>query len=807
MRSKGLTLCCLFTTLAFGLQAQETIDQPNNRPNLPRVTLSLPDGKAAAIPNGPFQASWASVEQNYKVPDWFLDAKFGIFIHYGVYTVAAHASEWYPRHMYSNAGVQKWHEEHFGRVDTFGYKDLIPMLNMEKFNASQWAELFKKSGARYVVPTAEHHDGFAMYESNLTRWNAMDMGPHIDFIGELGKAVRNEGLKFGVSNHRMENWDFMYPQLNVKTDLFDPRYADFYGPPQKPAVRKAAVNGEEVLEDQAKADQSEAFQEEWLARCQELVDKYQPDLFWFDNGVNSRQLDSIKLRFAAYYYNRAREWGKAVSISTKSDAYLAGSIRDFERQGRAPKEKTDYIWQVDDPIGEKFGYVEGMKLTNSGSIIRKLVENVCRNGNYMLNISPKSDGTIPEEQQQILLGVGNWLHINGEGIYGTRAWTTEKEGPFRFTTKGNALYAISLEWSEKPLTITLLPSSAGKIKKITLLGYQGKITFTQDAQGLKITFPKTKPCDVAYTFKIEGVITPTATTADGLAHLDFFYAGEAKKQNMYVVKNGKVTWSYTHPAEAGEISDAVLLSNGNILFAHQFGITEITPSKKVVWNYDAPKGTETHTAMPIGKDKVLFLQNGNPAKLIVMNKNTNQILKELQLPVGNPDKIHGHFRHARLTKSGTILVAHLDMGRLCEYNSDGKQLFSIDVPGIWSAEELANGHILVTSKEAVREIDRQQTVYWEYLFSSTQPYGITSPQTAIRLKNGNTIVNNWFNQWSGNGTVDLANQPIQAIELAPDKHVVWALHQWQSPDLGPSTIIIPLSEPHTNEHAFFGPFH
>ncbi|MDP4272547.1 MAG: alpha-L-fucosidase, partial [Bacteroidota bacterium] len=554
--------------------------------------------------------------------DWFLDGKFGIFIHYGLYTVPAHASEWYPRHMYSNPGVQKWHEEHFGKVDSFGYKDFIPLFKMEKFNSGEWAELFKKSGARYVIPTAEHHDGFAMYDSKLTRWNAKNMGPHIDFIGELGDAVRAKGLKFGVSNHRMENWDFMYPQLDVKTDLFDPRYADFYGPPQVPQVRKLPKNGEEVMEDQAKAYQSEAYLEEWLARCQELVDKYKPDLFWFDNGVNSRQLDSIKLRFAAYYYNRAAQWGKSVSISTKSDAYLAGSIRDFERQGRAPKERTDYYWQVDDPIGDKFGYVEGMKLSNAGAIVRKLVENVSHNGNYMLNISPKSDGTIPEEQKQILLGVGNWLTINGDGVYGTRAWKTDKDGQFCFTTKGGALYAISLQWSEQPVTIAALPISAGKVSEVTLLGYKGEIKFSQDETGLKIFFPATPPCEYAYTFKIKGVINNTATgnvdAKSSLSHLDFFYAGEAKKQNMYIVRKGEVTWSYTHSGE-GEISDAVMLSNGNILFAHQFGITEITPDKKVVWNYNTPSGTETHTAVPIGKNRVLFLQNGNPAKLIVMN--------------------------------------------------------------------------------------------------------------------------------------------------------------------------------------------
>jgi hypothetical protein len=172
------------------------------QPTPPRVTIKLPNNRAADIPKGPYKPTWESMKENYKTPDWMMDAKFGIFIHYGPYTVAAYASEWYSKHMYSNAGVQKWHTEHFGPVDKFGYKDLIPLFTMEKFDPKEWAELFKKAGARYVIPTAEHHDGFAMYDSKLTRWNAKNMGPKRDFIGELGDAVRKQGMKFGVSNHR-----------------------------------------------------------------------------------------------------------------------------------------------------------------------------------------------------------------------------------------------------------------------------------------------------------------------------------------------------------------------------------------------------------------------------------------------------------------------------------------------------------------------------------------------------------------------------------------------------------------------------
>ena len=474
------------------------------QPIVPRVTIPLRAGRAAAIPPGPYQPNWASIQENYTVPEWFRDGKFGIFIHYGVYTVAAFASEWYPRHMYSNDGVRRWHEAHFGRVDSAGYQSLIPLFKMEKFKADEWAVLFKKAGAKYVIPTAEHHDGFAMYDSKLTKWNAKKMGPKIDFIGELGRAVRKQGLKFGVSNHRMENWDFMYPQLNIKTDLFNPEFAGLYGPPQKPPKRSAPKNGEEVMEDQHAAPQSQAFLEEWLVRCQELVDKYKPDMFWFDNGINSRSLDSIKLRFAAYYYNRAAAWGKAVSISTKSDAYLAGSIKDFERQGRAPKTLTSYVWQADDPVGEKFGYVEGMKLTNTATVVRRLIENVCRNGNYMLNISPKSDGTIPAEQQEILLGTGRWLDVNGEAIYGTRSWHTFEEGSVRFTKKGPVLYAIVLQW---PVTLRIkaLSTAAGRISSVHLLGHKAPLVFTQDENGLQVTFPENKTGEFAWSLKIEGL--------------------------------------------------------------------------------------------------------------------------------------------------------------------------------------------------------------------------------------------------------------------------------------------------------------
>ncbi len=208
-------------------------------------------------------------------------------------------------------------------------------------------------------------------------------------------------------------------------------------------------------------------------------------------------------------------------------------------------------------------------------------------------------------------------------------------------------------------------------------------------------------------------LAPAVLPGNGITQYDFFYAGEGKVQNMYIVRNGKITWTYHDTLSKGEISDAVMLSNGNILFAHQHGVTEITQDKKVIWNYDAPQGCEIHTAQPIGKDNVLFIQNGNPAKLLVVNKTSGKFLKEWVLPVGNPKGVHGQFRNARLTSKGTLLVAHMDMGKVCEYDENGKELLSINIPSPWSAVELSNGNILVCSNNGfVQELNRKGEKVW-----------------------------------------------------------------------------------------------
>ena len=295
---------------------------------------------------------------------------------------------------------------------------------------------------------------------------------------------------------------------------------------------------------------------------------------------------------------------------------------------------------------------------------------------------------------------------------------------------------------------------------------------------------------------------PTILPGRGLAEHDFFYAGEAKNRKMFIVRKGKIVWFYDDPEGKGEISDAVLLSNGNVALAHQFAVKVVTPGNKVLWNFDAPPGCEIHTVQAIGHEHVLFIQNGDPAVVKVVNIVTGETRKEFPLPVRNPKSVHGQFRHARLTAAGTLLVAHMDFGKVCEYNADGREIWSFPADGAWGVTPLKNGNVLITDKRGSHEVTKRGDIAWEYTKADVPDYKLTNLQMAWRLPNGNTLINNWFNQW--NGQVDKANAPVQALELTPDKKVVWALRSWTEPDLGPATTIQILDEPDAPENVSLG---
>jgi hypothetical protein len=294
-------------------------------------------------------------------------------------------------------------------------------------------------------------------------------------------------------------------------------------------------------------------------------------------------------------------------------------------------------------------------------------------------------------------------------------------------------------------------------------------------------------------------MAPAELPGKGLAQHDFFYSGEGNSL-ISIVQHGKVVWTYTDTAKRGEVSDAALLANGNVLFAHQFGITAMTKDKKLIWKYEAPPGTEIHTARPIGKDKIVYIQNGNPAKMVVVDMVSGKTLFEKELQTGDPLKVHPQFRHAELTRAGTLLVAHMDLGKVREYDDTGNIIWEVDIQSPWYAERLPNGNTLITSnRNFVREVNSKGETVWEFTTADLPQIKFSGLQKSMRLANGNTLIGNWARK--GDSTA------VQAVEVSPDKKLVWALRSWNEPDLGRSTTIQVLDKPVANpEKMHFGRF-
>jgi alpha-L-fucosidase len=466
-------------------------------------------------------SSWESFA-NYPVPKWYQDAKFGIFIHWGVYSVPAFGSEWYPRHMYRKGTKENLHHvKTWGPLTKFGYKDFIPLFKAEKFDPAAWAALFKKSGAKYVVPVAEHHDGFAMYDTKLSKWNAARMGPKRDVIGELSAAIRKEGLHFGVSSHRAEHWWYYGDGMATDSDVRRGKHKDFYGPATPMTDDQTTLGNRKTLPFPDKA-----HLDNWLARTSEIVDKYQPELIYFDWWIQHFAFDLHLRKFAAYYYNKGAQRGHTAIINYKNDAMPVGSaVFDVER-GQLKGIRPEF-WQTDTAVAKNsWGFTEGQDYKTETSIIHDLIDIVSKNGTLLLNVGPRPDGTIPEREVEMLTEFGAWLALNGEAIHGTRPWKIFGEGPteiiegtfndvkraaftpedFRFTQKGRALYALALAWPEDgKLAIKSLAAGAEhapKIGSVELLGHHGKLAWTQDAAALNIALPPEKPCAHAWVFKI-----------------------------------------------------------------------------------------------------------------------------------------------------------------------------------------------------------------------------------------------------------------------------------------------------------------
>ncbi len=496
-------IVCL--TLVIGLLSNCTTQRP-------RATTCY--GKSTAA----YTADWESLKKHNPAPEWFRDAKFGIYFHWGVYSVPAFANEWYPRNMYNkNSREYKHHMQKYGEPTKFGYPGFVAMFKAEKFDADEWAELFDKAGARFVGLVAEHHDGFSMWDSELTPWNAKDMGPKRDITGELAEAIRKRGMKFVTTFHHARNslyqiersgrkrWTghYQFVKRSFPSLLDDPKQAIIYGHMPR-----------------------EQFLDMWKGKLIEVIDKYQPDLMYFDSWLNEIP-DEYKTSYLAYYFNKADQLGKEVVVTFKqNDLPREIGVEDYEK-GRANR-LTDFVWLTDDTVSRgSWCYTEGLQIKSASEVLHTLIDIVSKNGQLMLNISPKADGTIPDDQEQVLLGIGKWLENCGEAIYETRPFIDFGEGPtllrtgghfvrmkggytpqdIRYTRKGETIYAIVLGWpgENKQVVMTMFgkanKAEAIKVTDVSMLGTEEKIKWQRQDTGLVVTTPA-KIDNMAIVFKL-----------------------------------------------------------------------------------------------------------------------------------------------------------------------------------------------------------------------------------------------------------------------------------------------------------------
>lgn len=474
------------------------------------------------IAKGPYRADWNSLSA-YRVPEWYKNAKLGIFIHWGIYSVPAFGNEWYSRNMYIQGSPEfEHHRKTYGEHKDFGYKDFIPMFKAEQFSPENWAELFQKAGAKYVVPVAEHHDGFQMYRSEISKWNAAEMGPERDVLGELSQEINKRGMVNGASTHRIEHWFFMGHGKEFESDITEEEQeGDFYWP---------AMPERDHYDLFSEPAPTEAFLEDWMIRTCELIDRYRVKVLYFDWWIQHRSAKPYLQKIAAYYYNRAAEWGEEVVICYKHDAFMFGTaLVDIERGQFA--ETQPFYWQTDTAIAKNsWCYTENNDFKKAKDILCDLVDIVSKNGNLLLNVGPKADGTISDEDRAVLLEIGDWMEKNGEAVYGSRPWRIAAEGPtkveegqftdgkdkvftsedFRFTVKGDSLYAICLHYPENGrVTVRALgeqdashlPKFHGIIKNVEVLGFEEQPVWNRDGEGLHIE-TKTVSSDKPVVFKV-----------------------------------------------------------------------------------------------------------------------------------------------------------------------------------------------------------------------------------------------------------------------------------------------------------------
>ncbi len=469
----------------------------------------------------PYKPGWRSLRR-HRTPEWFRDAKFGIYTHWGIYCVPACGpnATWYPYNMYIPGTPQHAHHVAvYGGPERFGYKDFIPQFTGARFDAEAWAELFRRAGAQFAGPVAEHHDGFAMWDTRYSDWNAARLGPRRDVVGELARAIRGQGMKFLTAFHHAENWWF-FPHWETAYDTADPRFAELYGEAHDVA---GLANPAEWT---TQALPSRAFLERWRDKMLEVLEKYGPDMVWFDFGLRGIAED-YQLEFLCEFYNQAEREGREV-VATYKWHTLPPNVALVDLELGREGELTYHEWLTDTTVdaGEGWGYVEGQAYKSTTALVHYLVENVSRNGYLLLNVGPRADGSIPAEAQERLIGLGRWLEVNGEAIYRTTPWKCagegdakpEKSGPFsegatvrytardiRYTCGDDALYAIVFAWPDGPATLTALKDwhlYPGEVQAVSMLGSDQPLRWQATPEGLVVHPPQAPPCEHAYTLKI-----------------------------------------------------------------------------------------------------------------------------------------------------------------------------------------------------------------------------------------------------------------------------------------------------------------
>ncbi|WP_432093424.1 alpha-L-fucosidase [Streptomyces sp. bgisy100] len=506
-----------------------------------------PGARSAAVAaSGSYTPTWPSVDRHTPAPEWFQDAKFGIYFHWGVFSVPAYGSEWYPRNMHlADSGANKHHIATYGTPGAWPYHTFIdggrdksgtfvqfaPELVSSggRFDPDEWARLFKAAGARFAGPVAEHHDGFSMWDSKVNEWNSAARGPRLDLLHLFHDAIRGQGLKLLVAMHHAYNFTGYYHPVPAQTD---------------PSLRKLYGQLDTTAANQL-----------WFDKLKEVVDQARPDILYQDFNLDEVD-EQQNLNFLSYYYNQAEAWGSDV-VATYKDGYNdKGEVFDFERGGPADI-RTPY-WLTDDSVSSSsWCHTEGIRYYTLRQMLHALIDRVSKNGNMLLNIAPTADGTIPGAQRDVLLGIGDHLGRFGESIYGTRAWEAYGEGPtkmgggafthpkagtakdIRFTRNkaGTVLYATVLGWPATTLTSTTLAGSRldlSTLSSVRLLGPgAGDSTevdgWTQDAVGLHVPLPRTAPFSAqAYVLKLafDGPIPPLRSHHKATAYSDVGYAGD-----------------------------------------------------------------------------------------------------------------------------------------------------------------------------------------------------------------------------------------------------------------------------------------